>query len=1329
MGLILDRTVRRIENEGSPGPSEPLAKYRETPAWVLLGDPGAGKTTAFKKESRSWESAHFVSARDFLTFDLARHPEWCEGTLLIDGLDEVRAGQDDARKPFDKIRKRLDRLGRPKFRLSCREADWLGNFDREPLKAVSPDGEIVVLRLDPLSDDDARRLVSERLDIAAQAAFFTELADRGLEPLLGNPQNLELLAQVFSDSGELPASRLETFEKASALLAHDKNKEHRTVGDELPVESLLDAAGWLSAVQLLSGAVGHCDSADAPDGYIPISTHDKDRRADIRAALRTRLFAADGEGRFRPAHHAHFAAFLAARCLARLVEEGIPGNRILARLAGYDSVPPTPLRGLAAWLAAASPDLRRSLIERDPVAVLMYGDVSGFTPAEKASLLDSLGSDPLRLYEAPWPSSAIVALASEDMETELLARFPDADRSYVAQSLVELITRALSHGGATGALADALLAVVKDPTYGFRVRRSALDAWIAGLADEPDQVHRLRTMLDMIHKGHIKDTNRQLLGTLLTALYPGHFVSAEVWDYFDPPSRLDGNRYLLFWFRLGEDSPDEHLPDHLDCLSDPDRIAPSDRDRRFLQNWSLQLLARALVTYGTKVDTSRLFRWLQVGMEAPGKLTPLATEPTEPTRTVTKWLREHPDIQKELIRFALRTEEFRALESADYELSELLYRSTLPDDIGQWHLDEAVATDDCYLMERHMEGFLNALKQRPVDVDNTLAVARDRLADRPEAVRFLDENLKSVLPEWHIQQRILRKYLPTGTARTDTDLVEAVRSNSDKLLANAAPPALLDWVAKKYYEYQHSGGQDSGRAHVLEALGGDESLLSAALGAIHGAVERADLPSANELVRQRRQGYMSDFVWPVLVGLEDKPAAAAVLGEERLRSALVCRLLESGVAGDEEWYARCLKQSPGLVAEVLVLTCRVLLKTGETSVPDFFRLDNDDHAPVAREATLPLLQGFPSRPKKGQLGLLDALLRSGLRHFDADSERDDLRTIIESKANQKSCTQATRARWLAAGLVLDPKRFIPDISDRVACSQARIRSFAKFFEPLGVNSRSWLFERLSLRATAFLIHTLGPTHEPPSFLSNLIRRLSEFPDQCATGELLDLTSNQRFSKWRPNLEYARDTQRVVRRDADYRPPAPGQVIEALRDGPPAGAADLRALVVDRLKGIAKEARDTGANLWRQFWNEDSYGRPKRPKHEESCRDALLARLEDRLPAGCNAEKEVQCAGDMQADLQISCGEWKVPVEIKKNSHRELWRAVGNQLLPRYANDPATEGLGIYLVLWLGPEEKMPLSPDGRLPKTPEKLQEWLLAALTLEERRRAAVLVMDVTPP
>ena len=141
----------RIGNR-SPGPWH---AFRSVPAYVLLGDPGAGKTTAFEVECEALgDSACPISARDFLALDMDRHPEWRDKTLFIDGLDEVRAGTDDVRTPFDAIRNRLDALGRPRFRLSCREADWLGANDRDNLASVTPDGAVTVLRLDPLTNAD-----------------------------------------------------------------------------------------------------------------------------------------------------------------------------------------------------------------------------------------------------------------------------------------------------------------------------------------------------------------------------------------------------------------------------------------------------------------------------------------------------------------------------------------------------------------------------------------------------------------------------------------------------------------------------------------------------------------------------------------------------------------------------------------------------------------------------------------------------------------------------------------------------------------------------------------------------------------------------------------------------------------------------------------------------------------------------------------------------------------------------------------------------------------------------------------------------------------------
>ena len=415
-----------------------------------------------------------------------------------------------------------------------------------------------------------------------------------------------------------------------------------------------------------------------------------------------------------------------------------------------------------------------------------------------------------------------------------------------------------------------------------------------------------------------------------------------------------------------------------------------------------------------------------------------------------------------------------------------------------------------------------------------------------------------------------------------------------------------------------------------------------------------------------------------------------------------------------------------------------MLRHGEMSFPDLWHLPrNRTFAGVAKHVTGPLLRAFPVRAKAQQLALLRELLWSALRNLNSAFFRE----LIEEKLDARSMTKTQRTYWLAAGFALAPSAFQPRLARSVAGSEARLHALAEFFEPIsGFGSGALLpalTQHLDPAAVGGLIRMLGtgfpPIHETgwmtirgktPDILRTLIEALAASPEVGATEVLARLRDDPVLPKWHPLLKSASDRQSVVRRDAAYRPPRAAQVIEALNDGPPANAADLQELVVDRLQQITGDVRTTNVNLWRQFWNENS----RTPKHEDACRDSLVATLRARLPTGCDAQPEGQYAANKRADIRVAASDWNVPVEIKKNSHSEVWSAVRNQLLPRYTNDPATEGLGIYLVLWFGPDQTASV-PRGRKPMTPDAMRERLLANLATEERRRAVVIVMDVTPP
>ena len=224
-------------------------------------------------------------------------------------------------------------------------------------------------------------------------------------------------------------------------------------------------------------------------------------------------------------------------------------------------------------------------------------------------------------------------------------------------------------------------------------------------------------------------------------------------------------------------------------------------------------------------------------------------------------------------------------------------------------------------------------------------------------------------------------------------------------------------------------------------------------------------------------------------------------------------------------------------------------------------------------------------------------------------------------------------------------------------------------------------------------------------------------------------TTKNLAAWREPISEASDAQRVVRLDAEFEPPTIPNVASVLRDGQPGSAADLAALAVDRILAIGEQLRDGDADAWRPFWSEGERGKPSTPKIEPSCQQALLLALRPKLPERVRAEPEVRHAGDKRSDLQVSFGDFVVPIETKLSSSRDLWTGVTAQLIPLYIRDPRSDGYGVYVVFWHGPEHAKRPTPTGKPPRTPDELQDRLARQLTTEARRKVSVIVLDVSPP
>jgi len=232
--------------------SRPIADFRERPAYVLLGEPGAGKSTLFKEEADNTDNGLCISARDFI--DLDRN-EWRDKTLFIDGLDEARAGKDDARTPLGAIRGKLSQLDCQCFRISCREADWLGSPDANDLARISPNQAITILHLNPLSSDDIEQILSNDQRVPDTNGFIEKAEQFGLSGLLNNPQTLDMLIDATKGGDDWPSSKQQVYEVACKQLASEFNGDH-AVTQTATIPQLMEAAGFLCAVQLVANLSG-----------------------------------------------------------------------------------------------------------------------------------------------------------------------------------------------------------------------------------------------------------------------------------------------------------------------------------------------------------------------------------------------------------------------------------------------------------------------------------------------------------------------------------------------------------------------------------------------------------------------------------------------------------------------------------------------------------------------------------------------------------------------------------------------------------------------------------------------------------------------------------------------------------------------------------------------------------------------------------------------------------------------------------------------------------------------------------------------------------------
>lgn len=1320
------------DESASAASGQPLAAFRECAAYVLLGDPGMGKTTAFEEESRVLGAdAVKVDARDFVCFDPADRSEWRGRTLFIDGLDEVRAGGADPRTPFDAIRSKLDTLGKPRFRLSCRHADWL-ETDQKRLEDVSASGKVAVLRLDPL-DAPARAELLAIQQMDDPEAFLQDAEQRGMAGLLDNPQSLVLLAQsVQSRNGNWPESRRDVFENACLEMAKERNDEHlssRPAGDP---SQILDTAGYLCALLLISGKRGFAKARSQANADYLYMGDCGIEESDWRQAAASTLFRFPEAHRAEPIHR-HIAEYLAGRRLAQCIDGGLSILRVLALISGQDGTVVSELRGLSAWLAAYSRKSRLHLFERDAIGVALYGDIGQFSSEEKRDLFHSLLREPRQLGRI-YKATAFAPLATPAMLDVLRDALDNPPGGDDAPWAVEFVLLLLREASPLPALAPVLLPIIRDTQRWPLVRHAALNAFIHYCSD-PGCDAQLQALLGDIRDGKLDDPDDQLLGTLLSTLYPEGIAPSTIWDYFKETEQSFFGRYKHFWiYALPENASDDAVAELLDAFVARMPELASDST---LRTCVVKLLVRGLQIHGEGIDDQRLYRWLDAGLRLTESMT------RDSTAEIRAWIQEHPERHAGLLREWIR----RPPPDDDSYLPEdrlaRLFGATLS--VGACEVGIAAAKS---MIEQYpwiaqsllwiavQSGRIDASRMRElVAEDAALTTLLDRLIEpaqpSPRDVQREKEH-KDHIEEQRIEEHRKLVYLK--------DNIEDIRSKK-------SPPNILYRIARVYFgfdEFSVKFTPEQAGDRLKQWVGCDAELFDALRSGLCQTVHREDIPDVGAILKLRLDSKISYLCWPYLAGLEmeQEHLPRCWWTRERMRKALAIYFAYRFGDYQPAWYGHLLDEHANIVAEVLIDIAKAVFPKdiGIASVGIWPLAFDPKHAQVASHACLPLLRAFPAQAGSKDLSILDQLLLAAYRHAD----RAAFEELIRERSDRKNMPPRQRGRWLAAGCAVATGAFA-DAARAFACQgrkQERTLHLASFFCPEERGRHpAWPF---SADLAALLIRLVGRFNGPrgsgggyvtPSMRASdmvhaCIRTLGSSPEADATAALESLLADSELMRWRDALTTALDDQRIIRRDHAYRHPTFEQAKATLAQGAPASAADLAALVLDRLDGIALRMRSGNTDAWKQCWNEDRHGRPKERKREESCTNVLLQQLRhSTLPDGVNAEPEMRYPNNAKTDIRISHADYHIPLEIKCNDHEKLWRAVKDQLLAKYASDPATGGYGIYVVLWFGTNCTQRPPEGGERPATPDDLRQLLEATLSDRERRFIHIRVIDVSVP
>ena len=1317
---------------------KPLSDLRDQAAWVLLGEPGSGKSTSFQEEAEATGGVA-LHVDDFL--DLGLDAEWSGKTLFLDGLDEVRARSGDG--ILHDLRRKLKEQGYPPFRIACRVADWSGATDEGALARVSPDKTLKVLTLDPLTFDEIRQILHENHGVKDAEAFVAAVRSHGLQELLGNPQTLEMLVKA-SLEGSIPQSHEETFRSACQMLAHELNLGHQQAHrhEPCPTDRILAAAGHLCAVMLLANKRGFALVEEGRSSRCPLleAFAPPDPQAAGRA-LDTRLFRNEGANALAPSHRL-VAEYLGARWLAGQIDRRqIPLRRVLNMLVGTDGRSVHGLRGLYAWLATLCLDAQTRMIQADPMTVLTYGDAKILGPSQKRTILAALRKEaewnPAFTWDARSDPS-FGALACNDLVPDFLAVLKSPERSEANEIHVRCVLDALDHGVELRGFGPALRDVVEDSTYWKATRKDALRVWWKLEGDHSLAMELLANIQD----GRMEDEDDEFLGILLGFLYPSHLSPEALLGCIHIPKRrtLFGAYRWFVGHELPSKVPSIHLPIILDALSEKLGTARREIEDRPFYQLADTLVLRGLQEHGEAESGERLCRWLGIGNDLWGN----PDRGSAVYQSIGAWLGDHPDHYIRVL--AALIEQKRGAEEDGYLLfdrQERMHWATVPRKLGRWHLEQAVHEPNARIVRLHLREAAQTLWEGSGNEGLTLDDLFEWAKTQAEGQTMLEPLLSCEIQPWRQDRTRRQKEHEAEEHQQRAEGHRSLQLELESIREGSASTELLSQLAKVWRGwFTNTQGQTPQERFQGYCEPSDE-ILEASEAGFCECLKRQDIPTAEEIIAISFENQEYNLQHPCLVGMEllwtREPAAARQLPKVTLRSLVAFWKLS--LEGEPPlWLQDLCSNDAQLVADVFVTYTRAYWHTRAEHTLGLHWLESCEPflQPVAQIATTPLLETLPREATQQQVRNLESLLKTAFviaPKILPGAIQERLKAVPAEMDSHQT------ALWLLAAAVIADGE-LSDLWECIDLHLDHLDSVADFVNWMINNERvarkpgaalvGGLVQRLVPHASTsdLLSGLVTPEGHRRDLVRWLVSALEKLEDPQTDPELERLLEVEELESFSFQLKHIRANRRALQREAGFRFLEAETVSQILANSEPANIQDLTQLTLEHLDDIAKELRTANDDGVRAFWNIE-FKQPQSHREENYCRDHVMLRLRSRLlPLHVECAPEFDYANDKRADIRVSYRtDCALPIEIKKDSNDSLWTALRAQLIPQYSLDPLARGHGIYLVLWFGGKGLKKDPSGGQKPGSALDLQARLESQLLPDEVHRLFVRVIDVSWP